>query len=81
MAKKTIYKTVIQIEFLSDEPLNDNDNLDDLIYRAYQGDLSSKESTVLLNRPLNGRQAVNAIKNQGSDTEFFGIDSRGEEID
>jgi len=78
--QKPIFRSIIQIEIISDAPIPDGMSLDDINYQITEGDYSGKIETTIDNQKLYGKTAVNAIINQGSDTDFFGIDDEGNEI-
>jgi hypothetical protein len=79
--KKKYYKSVIQIEILSDEPYEDGKSLDDIKYDINEGHCSGILSMVEHNQELNGFEMARALESQGSDPEFFGIDQNGEDLD
>jgi len=76
MKKKTLYKTVVTLEFLSDEPINEM-SLEDMVYQASEGDLSLRTKDKVSDKPIIGKMAVKALAEHGTDLEFFNIDSRG----
>lgn len=76
MKKKTLYRTVVTLEFLSEEPINDM-SLEDMVYQASEGDLSMRTKDKVVGRPIVGNMAVKALGEHGTDLEFFNIDSRG----
>jgi hypothetical protein len=79
MAKKLIYKTVIQVTVLSDTPLT-HMSLSDVAYVIEDGDCSGqvewKPSKILV-----GKAAAKAVQAQGSDPEFFQMDEDGNELE
>jgi len=77
--KKTLFKTQFLVEFISDEPIED-ENLSELVDAATFGELSMIKMDVVKNEPIKGKEAVENIKKHGTDTEFFGIDEKGNEI-
>lgn len=77
---KKIYKTVIQVEILSDEPYIPG-SLSDIDFDTTEGDCSRKITTVSEKEVLTGKEAVDAIKDQGSDPEFFAMDDEGNELE
>lgn len=80
MANK-IYRTVIQFEILTEEPF-EGGSLEDIAQRTFDGDASGRFlDNVIDNEELAGMDAVKAIKAQGSDPEFFGLNDKGEDID
>jgi hypothetical protein len=73
--KRSIYKTVVSITVLSDEPIN-GASLEDIFYETKDGqwvgyNLTHKETK------LKGLAAVQAISDAGSAPEFFYMDSEG----
>jgi len=73
--KKTIYKTVVSITVLSDEPL-DGASLEDIAYETENGqwvgyNLTHKETKI------KGAKAIQAISDAGSDPGFFFMDNDG----
>ena len=81
--EKKIYKTIVQVEILSQEPLNDDfcNDLSGIAYEIVQGDLSGIVDTKVMNQELIGEEAIKEIINQGSDPEFFMMDKNGNEIE
>lgn len=81
MATKTIYRTIIKVEVLSPEPIEESQSLYDTILECDTGDNSGRFNTVLKNEPLTGLDAVKKIKEQGSDPVFFEMDENGNQIE
>ena len=81
MAKKTIYKTVIMMEVLSDEPIPDNMTNSEIEYECTEGSYSGLNSVVIANKPIKGVAAVKEILKHGSSIDFFMMDEKGNEID
>jgi len=83
MGQKKIYRTVIQYEILSDEPINDRSlDLETIQYECSEGHWSGRGlETVISDEELTGKAAVEAIKDQGSDPEFFLMDDEGNDLD
>lgn len=84
MAKKIIHKTIVIIEILHEEKVDmDNYTLSQIMYNIDEGGWSGvvrvKEGQS--NIELKGKKAVDAVKNQGTDTEFFQMDDEGNELD
>lgn len=80
MKKKKLYRTVIQYEIISDEPY-EGENLDEIVHETYNGSWSGEmKDAAVLNEELIGKKAVDAVKNQGSDPEFFFMDNGGNDI-
>jgi len=73
---KKIYRTIIQVEILSEEPYEPN-SLDQIQYDIDEGDCSGSINAKVSNEEVSGEDAVKLIESQGSDPEFFGMDSDG----
>jgi hypothetical protein len=80
MAKKTIYRTVIEIEVLSEEPIPDGISLDDIEEECNTGSYSGVHDWKIRNEPLTGEAAADALSKQGTSTDFFGMDEVGNDI-
>ena len=80
MAKKTIYKSVIIFEVLSDEPISDNMLLSEMANECNTGDFSGIHEFKILNQPIKGIKAAKAVMKQGSSPDFFQMDENGDEI-
>lgn len=82
MSKKVLYRTVIKLEILSEEPIPEGWSISDIIDEATDGaySMSSEFLTSNKNRII-GKTAVMHTKRQGTDPEFFGMDENGNEID
>lgn len=80
MAKKKIYRTVIQVEVLSEDPIEHSMSLSEIQRECDEGDYSGSWDTVISNEPISGKEAANKLIEQGSDPEFFQMDEEGNEI-
>jgi len=79
--KKIIYRTVFQFEVLSETPIG-SVSLENLAEETSIGHMSGRFLTnVVDNEELTGTNATKAIKEQGTDLEFFMLDKFGNEID
>jgi len=78
MAKK-LYRTVVMIEILSDEPYHATD-LENIRYDITDGHCSGMISDEIRNQELTGKEAVDKVKEQGTDIGFFDMDEEGNEI-
>lgn len=84
MAKKKIYRTVIQYEILSEEKISDSSslNLETIAHECENGSWSGHElEPVIADQELTGKDAVDAIQNHGSSTDFFNMDILGNELE
>lgn len=80
MKKKKLYRTIIQVEVLSDTPIGDAD-MDTIMSQTDSGDWSGKNTTIIQDEVLIGKKAASAVIAQGSDTEFFQMDKNGNEME
>jgi hypothetical protein len=78
--KKTIYRSVIQIEVLSEEPIPDGMTLGDIIEEGDSGGFSLVHAYSVRNTKLVGIRAARKVMAQASDTEFFGMNDDGDDI-
>jgi len=76
MTNRKFYKTIIQVEVLSEQPFEYN-TLDD-IARAINDDCSG-QTTTLSSEELDGKQAAEALMEQASDPAFFRLTEEGED--
>lgn len=79
MSKRKFYKTIIQYEILSEEPI-ECVSLSDIDYETTEGRwsgrfLETKQKT------LNGLETAKALEEQGSDPEFFNLNVIGEDVE
>jgi len=81
MAKKQIYKTIIQLEILSEECIPDGTGIETIVHEMFEGDYSGESDWKETNTPIVGKEATKAIIAQGSNPEFFNMDNDGNEID
>jgi hypothetical protein len=79
--KKTIYRTVLMVEVLSPEPIPATMSLQDIAADGDYGEYSMLYIRKVDNKPISGKTAAKLVQNQGSDTEFFGMDKNGNEIE
>ena len=81
MTKKTIYKTIIQVEVLSEEPIHESMSLDQIEEECNTGSFSGIHTIIVSNKPIKGIAAVKEMRKQGSSPEFFQMDENGNDID
>ena len=74
-AGRKFYKTLIQVEVLSEKPL-EWDTLGDVNYAITQGECSGKVTEVS-SETLTGKQAADALIEHGSDPGFFQLTAEG----
>lgn len=80
MAKKKLYKRIVTVEFLSEEPMGEH-SLSSLIAESETGDISMTVVSGGEDIAIFGDEAVNACYAHGTDTEFFQMDKQGNEIE
>lgn len=78
--KKTLYKTVVVVEVLSEEPIGGKMTLSDVLYECEEGSMSMLTLDKVCDKPIKGVKAVKELDLHGTDYEFFGMDSKGNEI-
>jgi len=79
MTNRKFYKTIIQLEVLSEDPIGDM-GMDYIIYHVNVGDFSGKFETITQDQELDGLQVAYALMNQDSNPEFFMIDENGDDL-
>ena len=72
--KKTLYRTVIELEILSESPIDEGHNLDHIID---SGHWEYKK----LNKEIIGKKAVEFCEKHGTDCDFFQMDTDGFEVE
>jgi hypothetical protein len=80
MTDRKFYRTRIVVEVLSDYQLPDGTDLESIHYEITQGGCSGV-SAVESEREIDGREAVRALIQQGSEPAFFGLDEDGNDIE
>lgn len=65
------YRTVIQIEILSDEPYNVQKSLTDIAYDIDEGDCSGMATEVVVNEEKTADEMAALLEAQGSDPAFL----------
>ena len=79
MPKRYHYqRTVIQVEVLSEDSY-DYVSIKQLAFDITEGSCSGEVKVVRV-EPLSGKEVAEALTAQGSDPEFFQLDSKGNEI-
>lgn len=80
MAKKKLYKNVVLVEVLSDEPVDISGlSLSQIDYEITEGMWSGRSEVKVANKELKGVRAVAAVLKQGSSPDFFSMDEQGNE--
>jgi hypothetical protein len=78
--KKVLYRTVIEIEVLSEEPIPEDMSLDDIEEECNTGSFSGTHDYKVRNEKVEGLEAVKLTQAQGSSVDFFGMDGEGNEL-
>ena len=81
MAKKKLYRTVIQIEVLSEDPIPEGMSLDQIEEECNTGSFSGVHDFIVTNEVVKGKKAAELVRKQGSSPDFFQMDENGDEID
>ena len=79
-SKRKFYRTVVQIEILSDEPY-EGDDLDTIHYDITEGDCSGKLGDVVSNEEVDGPTMAKLLLSQDSDPGFFDLTEDGEDTE
>jgi len=79
--KKTIYRTVIKLVVLSEEEIPENMDMDSIWEETQTGEYLAGGMTIEKGKALKGKSAVIEIEKAGSDSEFFRMDSQGNDLD
>lgn len=78
--KKVLYRSVIQIEVLSEEPIPEDMSIDDIEEECNSGSYSGVHDWKVRNEKIEGLDAVKATQAQGSSIDFFQMDEEGNEL-
>jgi hypothetical protein len=79
MTGRKFYKTVLQVEVLSEGPYQP-ESLEQVHHDITEGDCSG-EWKIVRSKELNGRQAARALLKQASDPGFFSLTKAGEDAE
>ena len=77
MTNRKFYKTVIQVEVLSEDPFEWED-LSDVCYAITEGDCSGKVEEIA-RKEINGKECARRLIQQESDPGFFHLTEDGED--
>jgi hypothetical protein len=79
-SKRKFYRTIIQIEVLSEEPYSSTDleKVNDDITNGHQ---SGRVTIELDSEVMDSKTCVKKLKEQGSDPEFFCLDAHGQDTE
>ena len=78
MTDRKFYRTVFEIEVLSEKPIDQEDVLDSM-FQISEGN-SAGVTTVTVNEELDGKKAADALLKQERDPDFFCLDADGNDI-
>jgi hypothetical protein len=81
MAKKVLYKTVIEIEVLSEQPIPEDMSLNDIEHECTEGSFSGVHDYKIRNEKVEGIEAVKLVQKQGSSVDFFCMDRNGNDLE
>ena len=80
MTKRKFYRTVVEIEILSEEPIA-FESLGEINHAITEGDCSGSWNPLSSNEVVDGKTIVKLLKKQGSDPGFFRLDERGNDLE
>jgi hypothetical protein len=80
MTKRKFYKQRISIVVLSEDPIDPEMSLSEIIRESDEGAFSRSEERGDCHE-IGGKQAATALIAQGSDPEFFQIDRDGNDVE
>lgn len=80
-SKRTFYRTVVQIEILSEEPTDFDNDLEAISEAITTGDCSGTVAETTTNEKVDGPTMAKLLKAQGSDPSFFQLTDDGEDTD
>ena len=78
--KRKFYKTVLQVEILSETPVN-FDNLADVAYAITEGDCCGTVKDILNNKEISAKKCAEQLFAFGSEPGFFQLDEDGNDLD
>lgn len=79
--KKKLYKTVIQVEILSEEPYSGGNDLMEIHNDITFGHCSGLIKTLASDQVLEGKESADEVKRHGTSTEFFMMNDHGYILD
>ncbi len=82
-SKRKFYRTVYQIEVLSEEKFDNEGgmSLTDIDNAITDGDCSGRVKFIVNNEEKTGKEMAELLKEQGSDPEFFQLDENGNDLE
>lgn len=79
--KKIIYRTVIQYTVLSESPISEYTEMDEIVNNCLEGDCVGTKDIKVLNQEVVGKRAVKMITEAGSNPEDLRMDCEGNDLD
>ncbi len=76
-SSRKFFRTIVQVEVLSEDHPIKFDDLEDLNHGISQGDWSGKVE-VVKSEPISAQRAAKLLMEQGSDPGFFQLDEKGD---
>lgn len=80
-SKRKFYRTVIQVEILSETPYPESADMHQVANDIMDGDCSGKATTMIENQVVSSKRMAKLLKEQGSDPEFFQLDENGNDLE
>lgn len=81
MNKRKFYRSVIEVEVLSEDPIPDTPSLTDVDEQITEGDWSGTSKFLVHNQEVDGPTMARLLKAQGSDPEFFQLTEDGKDTE
>lgn len=81
MTDRKFYRTVIQVEVLSETPLDDDVDLDEVYAIITHGDCSGQCKRIVDNEQVDGKTMAKLLEAQESDPCFFWLTEDGEDTE
>lgn len=81
MTNRKFYRTVIQVEILSDTPYGEDSDLEIIAFDIGNGDCSGRVTDILRNEEVDGKTMASLLQSQGSDPGFFQLTDDGEDAE
>ena len=80
MTKRKFYKQQFSMLVLSEEPINPEMSLAEIVREAIEGGFSASDDRGPC-LSINGRRAARLLEEQGSAPEFFQLDAEGNDLE
>ncbi len=79
-SKRTFYRTIIQIEVLSESPYSSTD-LEKIYLDISEGAQSGEVTIITDSEEMDSKTCVAKLKEQGSEPDFFLLDEHGHDLE